>query len=408
MGSGPLRVVLALVIAVWMPGICGCGGGGTGTSVPGPPAPTVQALGTVSGSVSGGGVNVARSRLLLDGVQLPVAVGVGGAFEIPGIRPGEHVLDVIGPEGMHAGRVTFRAVAGATSSVGTISLTPTGQIVGIVTRRDGNLLTALAGVEVVASSDIPSWEQPPPPGLEDVGRPDEAVVVAPTDPEGAEYHATTDVDGSYVMKGVRPGLYVVSVAVPGLRGGEQVAFVRAGHTAAVDFELEPTIAPGVGTVDCTVYGVYEGGSRAPLPGAIVEVFPEQGWELPRPDAPLILPPEAPFPAGLAAALRTVDEIERPPAPPAGDGGGWVVEPPRIIWERFATITDAAGHCSLNVPAGYCQVSAWRWGYEPAQVRVAVTDGATVAVSFDLGLCEMPALPPLFDGEEPPGPPGQTR
>lgn len=388
------RTVWAVAVAVLVVGLLGCGGGGSYDTPEDTPS-TPQRLGTLVASVTGSG-NLSSSRVLLDGAEVPVRVGSNGELVIPGLPPGDHVVDVIGPDGMHAGRATFEVKAGEETEVDPIPLEPSGQIVGIITQRDGASLTPLAGVQVVAQANVDWANAIPVPGTEASARTAEPITIDPTDPTGDTFTATTDTDGSYAIKGVQAGLYLVTVAVPGLEAGEQLVWVDAGHTAVADFELEAYIEPGVGTLECTVYAVAEDGSKTPLEGAIVEAYPEDGWLLPGPGDPIELPPGVPFPADLVAraSLSPDDGTSDDGSFDGGDGCVDCVLPPDVIWRSFSTITDANGKCSLNVPAGHCDVSAWAYGYEYAGERVTVTDGSTVSLTFELRAYDFPEEPPL--------------
>lgn len=60
-------------------------------------------------------------------------------------------------------------------------------------------------------------------------------IVATNKATGASYHATTQADGSYVLVGLAPGSYDISVA--GSKQGAQEVTVQVGETASVDLAL---------------------------------------------------------------------------------------------------------------------------------------------------------------------------
>ena len=315
-------------------------------------------------------------------MPVPVAVQPDGSFEIPNIPPGSHVLDVVGPDGMSGGRVEFEIVAGSNEVLPPIEPAPCGQIAGMVMKFEDGALTPLAGVEVIARSDL-IWIMTDENAatIAPASEPNDAPLIYPP-PEGATYTAHTDDDGSYVMKAVRPGPYFVTVAVPGLETGEVFVSVGPGRTAAADFVLKPVVDPGVGRIEGTVVSANSTGATAPIEGALVEVVMDNGW------AP---PPPGPIPVPIGVSFPGVGSS---PGSESGGAPGGTVSPPDIIWRAFSTLTDSDGRYSLNVPSGHCLVSAWLWGYHRESRRATVQPGETIVVDFALKPAPMPLPVPL--------------
>jgi len=359
--------------------VIGCGGSSATT------APSNK-TGTASAKIVTTEGQATDYKVKLDGVEVSVPIGSDGSFTIPGIPPGSHVLDVIGPDGMHGGRAEFVIDPGEVKELPPIPVEPCGQIAGMVMKRDGDTLTPLAGVEVVARSDL-IWIMAGD-GKTTVGSTDPSggtgLVFPP--PEGKSYSAFTDSNGSYVMPAVKPGSYLVTVVVPGLVPGEQFVSVEPGKTAVADFELEEAVEPGVGTVEGTVYGLDEKGENpTPLEGALVQVSVGTPWRPPRPEPPIIVPLEVKLPGVTPAE--------------ADDGSGLEVMPPDLWWQVFSTLTDANGHYSLNVPAGRATITANAWGYTMARQSLVIARNTTTTV--DLKLTKLPiVIEPPTEGTRP--------
>ena len=350
MTRGMLCAALLVAGAVFL---AGCGGGGSDTSLVG--------TGTARGLIRSAG-SPADFTLLLDGVEVDVPVGDDGAFTMPSIPPGEHELQVIGPDGMEGGSVTFTIEPGGDVVLPPIDTEVGGQIVGMVMKREDGVLKPLPGVEVVARSDL-YWI------MDATGSPSvgpetgDAMPFIYPPPPGVSYSAVTEDDGSFRMGAVVPGPFLVEVVVPGLTRGDQYVFVEPGRTAVADFELTPVVEPGIGTVQGTVTD----SSGKPLVGALVEVVFDTGWRPP--------PPTDPVEPSRDLSIGGI----RPMSDASGSMPGFM--PPDIIWTHFATLTDASGKYSLTVPTGTCTVSAWLWGYEWQSQSLTVKPDTWSVIDF---------------------------
>ena len=304
-------------------------------------------------------------RIYLDGQELARRPMASGAFRVPGVAPGEHVICLVAPDGMQGVHSTVVVVEGEDADLGTLEPRLGGRITGTVTERaEDDSLAPLRDVEVVAT--------PAPMYLDGAGRRGDQPI--PSDEPAIV--AFTDEDGVYDMRAVPAGGYVVSVSVPGLRGGIEFVHVEPGHTAVADFVLWPAEPEGVGTIEGIVYG-EEALDWLPLEGARVTVRPELPW------GPIILDEEL---EEVADAIGIDPDIFPPPIPPA-----------------FSTLTDAHGHYGLNVPAGPAVISVFAEGYAWQTREIYVPPDATTVEDFRLSPWpEEP--PPPFPGVEPPEPP----
>jgi len=232
----------------------------------------------------------------------------------------------------------------------------------------------LVGVQVIARSDVIRIQTEDGVHLGPADGPDDAPLVYPP-PPGVTYSAFTDESGSYCMKGVRPGPYLVVVAVPGLTLGRAYVFVRPYHTAVADFQLRPVPPPPVGTVMGTVRGAGPSGEAYPLAGALVTIFCNN-W---RPTPPI----------DGATVIGAAGEL------PAGTD---TVAPPDIVWEAFRTLTNREGQYWLTVPSGPAVIAVWKCFYAPQKRKIQVPDGGTIIQSFLLQPVDNITPPPATDTE----------
>jgi hypothetical protein len=354
-----LLIVSVLVTAVV---IGGCGGGGGAKVVPD------QQMGTLAGRLVGASTPTAY-QIVMDGKALSVAPTADGRFRVSGLPPGPHTIGLISSGGMAGHHTDATIVAGQVTDLGDVTPTVGGQIVGLVMRKDASgALSPLAGVKVIADSEPPVYIMggvapaiyPPP----------------PRDGDAVQLSAITDDGGSYTIPAVPEGAYVVTVNVPGLMQGVAWVWVSAGTTVVADFQLEPAIDPGVGTVQGTVLGDGPTAARAglvPLVGAMVSIFSEGDWGPVSPSEPLPLP---------STALRTLASLEA--------ATGFMAPPYRF--GEFSTLTDEQGKYSLNVPSGYLTISVWGEGYGGAGERFALQPGETVTKDYTLEVA--PTEPPV--------------
>lgn len=365
------RLIFVVIVAVSVSVLIGCGGNGENVSQP-------PGQSAVTGTIAVEGGSAEGYQLLLNGAPVPATVQPDGSFTITGVPEGTHVLDVIGPDGMSGGRAEFSTVPGQTVPLPPIETRLGGQIVGMITKLEEGVLTPLVGVEVVARSDMP-WILDGPTSETD----DRPLIYPP--PRSQTYSIHTGEDGSYAMRAVTPGPYLVTVAVPGLTTGTAFVHASAGRTAVADFTLEPVIDPGVGTIEGAVWAVDRDGATTPLEGALVEVSMDDGWRTPPPGPIVPLPPDFP--------------VDEPGSAPGGEGEGGAepgvgIVPPDIYWNVFSTLTDSRGRYSINVPSGRGHVRAWKPGYEGDGRRVTVQPGETLTQEFRLRRVPDVVVPPL--------------
>ncbi len=352
--------------------LVGCGGSSSG------PAAPVTAVGAVRGALAAG-VNPADYALYLDGAQMATAVRADGSFRLPQVPVGRHTLALVAWSGMSARHLTIEVKPGEDTDVGEVMPGPAGQIGGMVMKRgDDGSLTPLAGVEVLADPNV--YVILAEPGAAATATRPSIYPPPATDPRMVQYRAVTDETGAYLIPGVAPGEYVVTVNVPGLEQGVQWVYVNPGELVAANFQLQEVVAPGVGTVQGTVYGAMSGGGQAPLEAALVTIYVQTPWEPPVPLDPIPAPPEA-----VARHPVVMQETTEPGTVP-------VIVPPPYRFEQFQTLTDKDGHWSLNVPAGRPHLSIWAEGYTPFDQLITVRDGETLTVDCRLEPWEPVELP----------------
>jgi hypothetical protein len=353
--------------------MAGCGGGGGGAPVTGGGNNT--SVGTLQAQVSLAGAEPSDLQVTIDGQPSTAPVGTDGSITVPGLPPGDHVLDVMQKDGMKAGRAAFTIVGGSIATIRVpIPLDGAGQIVGMVVKLENGTPTPMANVEVTARGDLAIITNGGETTVGLPGAPSMPLIWPP--PPGVTYSAFTDTDGTYQMKGVKPGPYLVSVVVPGFTPQYAWVMVQAFRTAVADFMLKPQVTPGTGAVEGTVTGAQSDGSTAPIDGATVIIAMNTPWVPPAP------PPVPMMSAGTAA---TTDPI---------------MPPPDVRLKVFRTVTDANGYYSLKVPSGNGKAVAWAMGFAPSAQAITIQPDVTTTVNFLLKAVELPPMPPI-----PPGPPG---
>ena len=384
------RSWVVVFVAIALPVlIVGCGGGGGGSSGDGAEGGDQGGLVTIQGNVDLGDVPADEAEILLDGQPINAAIGDDGSFILAGIPEGDHIIQVVSRDGMRGGAARVRARGRRVRLTRPIDLHATGQIVGIVVKRENGKEERVAGVEVIARADV-VWIQTPE-GRREI-RPRRAaaegggdatalIYPPPPDSEGPTYSAFTDDDGAYQMKGVEPGQYLVTCALAGYRPAQAWVHVSANRTAVADLVLLPEVTPGIATISGTVSGRSSDGSAAPIAGAEVVVLLRQPWR----------------PCCGGEPISVVDSTE---ADEGDEEASEVVVGPDIVFQRFRTLTDEQGHYTLNVPAGEGTAMAWARGYRRAVRRLTLQGGSSVVVDFVLEKANVkPPAPP-----EPPGPP----
>jgi hypothetical protein len=320
-----------------------------------------------------GAPNPESFTLTLDGHALTSHPTAAGDFVVHAVSPGAHTVGVVAPDGMRGAYALVQCVQGKPVAVGPVKPVLGGQIAGMVTKATSTgSLVPVPRVLVVAT---PSNVWPPGP------RPATAAHPAPIGGGGTAptFGAITNAQGSYVIRAVPEGGYDVSVVVPGFTPGVVFVPVMPGRTAVADFTLYPAPEQGVGTVEGVVTGAKEGANR-PIEGAKVTVTVGQPWPVP-------------VPAAIAQALAQAH----------GSQGGGGTSPPWVGPTQFSTLTDHAGHYSLNVPVGTHQIECWAEGWEWQGDQVTILKNKTTKKSFELREWGEPP-PPGGGGGTPGGPP----
>jgi hypothetical protein len=341
-------------------------------------------MGGVHGTLAAG-VNPQDYSIYLDGAKLSATPAADGSFRLPLVPAGQHTLALVAKSGMTARYMPIEVKPGVSTDVGDVTPAPAGEIGGMVMKQaaDGSL-SPLAGVEVLADPNV-YVIMGGTPGTAGAARPS-IYPPAPTDPSAVQYKAITDDTGNYLIPGVAPGEYTVTVSVPGLEQGVQWVYVNPGQLAAANFQLQEVVEPGVGTVEGTVSGKTSEGGQAPLEGAMVTITVGTPWEPPLPLKPVPAPPDA---------------VARHPLPAQAGrepGSRPIIVPPPYRFEQFQTLTDKDGHWSLNVPAGHLSLSVWAEGYAPFDQAITLQADQTLTV--DCVLDQWTVVEPPVPGPEP--------
>ncbi len=373
---------LVALIGILTFGLIGCGGGGS--QEPGPPAQPEPDTSAIEGEVEIAADGAGQYELVLDGQSVPGALRDDGSYSIEGVPPGQHRVACVAADGMMGGYATVEVREGETARAERIVPDLGGQIVGMVTVRDETGIRPLEGVEVTAGPAVVIAAD------DDPATPD---IYPP--PDLPTFSAYTGADGSYAIKAVPRGEYVVTVVVPDMAENWRWVGVRPGRTAVADFRLRPAREPGIGTVQGRVMGPDNTGALRPLAGARVTITTGVRWE-------------------------PVGPIETPPVPPPmdareSDGGGgsdsgdgeWpeMPDPDCIVppdFDAVSTITNQEGEFSLNAPAGEGTIEVYKFGYAPVFEEIVIEAGASLSLHFELELWDVDLPPPPPDDEFPPG------
>ena len=391
--------VLAVVISIAALCLAGCGGG-SGVTTPPPP----QNTSAIEGEVTIQGA-AADYELLLDGQPVPGVLRDDGSYEIESVPPGRHRVAVVERGGMEGGYATVEVPDGRRVRAPRIVTEAGGQIVGMVMVVEDGVLRPLEGVEVTAQpmrlilpdDGEPGQATPGDAPVSDVLRPD----IYPPPDDVPTFETFTDADGSFIIRAVPEGEYIVNVAQPGMEQTWQCAGVEAGRTSVADFRLRLAIEPGVGTVRGVVMGT-QGRLTAPVMGARVTVVSDHGWGPIGPPVPM-------EPADDEGEGRG-DAEPGGPARPDPD----MIAPP--WFEGVSTVTNERGEFSLNAPAGYASIEVYMPGWAPVWREITIEPEQTLTLRFRLediedwppppppGEGEVPSPMPELGGETPPAPP----
>ena len=331
------RLLLWGLLGALSLGLIGCGGGGN-SGIPS----LNDGFGSISGTLDRSSTDPDGVVVQLEGTDLQTTPDAEGNFTFNHVPPGEYTVAVL-KAGLHLGTaLRAQVAAGRITHLGALHLWPAGQVAGLVTTPD------------------PQTGEPKPVGqARVVARPAGEVVdsiLANSNEEGEIPEppspfrvALTQPDGSYQIRGVAPGHYVIEVTHPHFQPAQQEVDVEVGQTTAADFTLQPLDPQAWGNVDGTVVD-SEGN---PLGQVRVELFPRSVQ-------------------GMPAALHPPDFDRLDPA--------FLLPRPG---ERV-TYTDEQGHYALRgiLPGTYRIIAAKR-GYRLEEQEIEVKAGETLTVDFVL-------------------------
>lgn len=332
-------------LGVFSAGLIGCGGGNSGT------ASLAGGFGTIAGSIDRSSTDSNEVIVQLEGTELQTTPDAAGNFTFGNVPAGEYTVAVL-KAGLHLGvALSAQVVPGKVTYLGSLQLRPAGQIAGLVTTSDPQtgVLKPVGHARVVARPvgevTDPTLDHGSP---EETGEEEEGELPELPSPFRI---VLTQPDGSYQIRGVAPGHYVVAVTHPQFQSAQQEVDVEVGQTTAADFSLQPLELQEWGNVEGTVTD----SDRNPLGHVRVELFPFAFKG--RPDSP---------------ALQLPDFNRLDPAfVPLRRG-------------ELVAYTDEQGHYALRGirPAFYRIIAAKR-GYDLGEQEVEVKAGETLTVDFVL-------------------------
>ncbi|MBI3945688.1 MAG: carboxypeptidase regulatory-like domain-containing protein [Armatimonadetes bacterium] len=348
------RLCLGIVwLAVGGLVLVGCGGGGGSAA---PPAGDGVIRGTVALPQ---GQSPADVVVRVEGTELQTRPGPDGRFEIRGVPTGVHTVSAVAAGSNLGASAAVRLDAAGVAFVVNLSLAPGGQIAGIITA-----FTADGGLQVRAGARItarPGDSLPVPMGYpSSVG----STGAEAPDPD-IRLVATSDADGTFAIKGVTPGSYIVSAALDPFPPQERWVYIAVGSTAPADFTFGAPAEPRFGQVTGKVSSKSDG---QPVPGAAV-------WA----DVPLIMAA-----SGWADALPTAGTGAVGGVVAGGQGSAAPsIYPLPPIWEGVHAITDASGVYTLKLPVGHYAIRCQHRDFREAVAEVDVRADQSAALDFAL-------------------------
>lgn len=327
----PRLWVSAALLLVSVVLLAGCGGHGGG-----------QPTGSVTGRVTdAAGLDPGTLVVSVQGTDITGSVNPDGTFAINGVPAGDQTVTVTSPDGSYAAHIGVTVPDGGTISAGEFRLLHAGQIAGLVTTQteDGGLLPVPGAVVIAVPQDEPIILDP---GQNEGG----GDGTEPSEPPLFQLITHTDEFGSYVLRGVPPGQYEVSVHHPDFQPASQMVFVEAGHTSVADFTLVHEGQPDLGLVVGTVRErLADGAAGRPLADVAIVAWPAELF------------------MGNEQLLQ-----DWPPLPPDGSL-------PNVVF------TDELGHYSMRLPAGQYVLVAKKPDYEPAHQMVTIVAGEHTVADF---------------------------
>lgn len=367
-GNSLMRAVLFVLVGAVIVMAAGCGSGGGLAS---------DAAGR-SGSVEGDTGVDGTSRSALDagmtsggtvqvqGTQLTSPVDTNGHFRIDGVPEGEQVVSLISPDGMSAAHMAVKVRPGQATHIGTVRPHRAGIIYGqVMGRKDGEIAQPLGAAKI--------WVFP---YQNDV----EAISEIPND--RPLFRAETKRNGSYLVRGVPSGKYVVIAAKQGWQKGVKKVRVNSRERVVANFKLH-----AIEGDTATVYGrviTEEDGVRVGLPRALVMLAPQL-----RPN-----PDNSKAAAGtdtLSTMTLTIQELEtkfpaeRPKPLPSGPGNVDSKNDIIMAW------TGPRGEYIVpNVPLGLYTAMAFKKGYSREVKTLPIRKNGRHELHFYL----KPIRPPL--------------
>ena len=321
----------------------GCGGGGASSLATGG--------GTIRGTIGVPALGSSRAAgdvtISVDGTNISTTVAPGGEFVLQNVPPGIHTL-VADFNGQAAALVA--EVAGKSeTNVGEVTLTNAGQIAGIVSAADTK--QPLAGATITVSETVQTTT------TNEMPHPVRAI--------------RTDGSGSYTVRALPVGDYLVTTALKGYATASVVFTVTAQTTTPGDIALTPqAVATGAGNISGAA-ALQAADGLHPLAGVLVRLAPTSNAADPSLEDPL---PATVVKDGQLYALLPNSTTPQP-------------LPSTMIPREYYAYTAADGTYTIaNVPAGdYAAAAILPGMVSPAPQTVAIKANATTTANFTLTL-----------------------
>lgn len=324
--------------------LIGCGGGGKPED-----SSLTGGFGALSGSIDRSSADLDEVVVQIEGTDLQTTPDADGNFTFSQVPPGEYTVAVLQAGRPLGAAIRAQVMAGRRTQLGPLFLRPTGQIAGLVTTPDPQTGTPqpVGQARVVArpAGEVADF-------IDSQEAADEGEEGEMPEPPSPFRVVLTRPDGSYQIRGVAPGHYVLEVTHPRFQASQREVDVEAGQTTAADFTLQPLDPQALGNVAGTVSdsdGNPLGHVRVELCGLAITGRP----------TPANTPSVADFDRLDPAFL-----LPRP--------------------GELVTYTDEQGRYALRgIPPGTYRILAAKRGYSLRDQEIQVQAGTTLTVDFVL-------------------------
>jgi hypothetical protein len=175
--------------------------------------------------------------------------------------------------------------------------------------------------------------------------------------------AYTDLHGTYALRGVLPGTYLLRAWKNGYQEATQVVDVYAAKTTPGDFTLEASETPDRGVVKGTVREADTAGAAgAPIAGALVAALP---------------------PDSVVNGFGDLASFFGGPEGDSGTADATAAAKQNAQPSIYTALTDENGEYRLKLPAGDYLLVAAKRGYIPQGQKATIAAAQELVVDFAL-------------------------